>query len=296
MTEKARFHYEPLDPSKFTFIFGISRKGMILVASTVENLYKCGLSYRFGFSEDSTQQSETSIYERVKDQFPSARIVGLEIVRYPTALTGEAIYRASHSLAEKISDGSVEFVVGRSLPGIALAAATASCANQYFGRNLGFMYERNPSDVGTVGIFGERLPLNGYKPKFGERGVVIDWAVEPKNGIYGDLRDDDKVLIVDDTLLSGQSIAEARKKIKKTKPDAECSLAMVEIIHDELERVQELKLSGMDVHAIVSYSEIAADMVKRGMLSDEKYKAWMEYRGRMLKIDPSDMPFIQDDM
>lgn len=173
-------------------------------------------------------------------------------------MTGAQLFKLGEYYARCIEDNEIkaETLVGPAYKGIPLAVATAVSLYNKYGRELNYCFDRKEEkDHGEGGLF-----------------------------VGKQLKDGERVIIIEDVMTSGKAL---REMLPKLKAQANVDIAGMVISVDRMERGLESGLSavqevykefGVKVYSIVTMADIIS-AIEDGIIDGKKYLAKMkEYR------------------
>lgn len=95
------------------------------------------------------------------------------------------------------------------------------------------------------------------------------------HSVEGELKDGEKVVLVDDLITDGQSKMESIKGIKST---AKCDIKGIAVLFDREQGGKEtLAENGLELLSIMTVREAATWLKEDGIISDDKFNAIIEY-------------------
>jgi len=147
----------------------------------------------------------------------------------------------------------VDFVFGPAYKGIPLAAMVAYYYDSQLGKNLRWGYDRKE--------------MKGHGEKTDSK-------------IVGDLRDGDKVVIVDDVLTSSKTKIESSTKLKATGKGYHMLGVVVGVDREQMlpEGEKELEKNGLVVSAITEFSVMLEFLNKEGLVEPDHYGLCKHYQ------------------
>ena len=282
-----------LSPDKPPFLIGNTLSGIPMAAAVAIEAYKHGqgtsgkgLDMRFGFfvkDEDiMTVADAEETRKKLLKEYPGVKVLNTVTVR-PTELRGEDLLTTGRLEAARILNfhSDVESIVASGYSGAPLAVSIAMAMRE-LGKDPYIAYER----------FSGRT----YEPKAGSfflgdvgnksNVVIVRSSDRPATVFYGNLQDNDNVLIVDDIAARESTLMGTVRKTVRQNPRATITGALVGV--DKKEREGEkrladsLRISGMDLYSIITAEELLEmwhqfpDPEKR--LSDEQHRIFLEYQ------------------
>ena len=149
------------------------------------------------------------------------------------------------------------------------------------GKLLGDFIKENISDVDKlIGVAYAGIPLATATsiassiPSCYTRKEVKEYGIS--NLIEGEIKDGDNIVVVDDLVTDGQSKLEAIEKIKNAGVKFNIK-GIVVLLDREQGGRQMLEKHGIPLFSIMSITEIAGWLNKKGLLADSSYKSIVEY-------------------
>jgi orotate phosphoribosyltransferase len=196
-------------------------KGIPLATATALAMYegKGRKSVRFGFDVKEVAPDETPADVKIRNERN-----GIEIVDYALLpqrkLTGAGMKRIANVEVfdkEKVYGMKIldsDCVFGSSYAGIPAAVALLY-GSKFIARDIRFAYDRMSEK--THGVSSEKLLVGDIRDN--DKILIVDMAMKPENGFYGDLRADDKVLRIDDVVTSGKTDRQGQEKLDSVQSD-----------------------------------------------------------------------------
>lgn len=171
--------------------------------------------------------------------------------------TGSQLEKLGEFYADCIVDNKIDFetLFGPAYKGIPLAVSTVVALSKKYNIDCSYCFDRKEvKDHGEGGMF-----------------------------VGKSLKDDEKVIIIDDVMTSGKAL---RESVPKLKSEADVNITGMVITVDRMEKgqselsaVQEAKRDfGIDVYSIVNMNDII-EAIKNGVVSGKEYiDKMLEYR------------------
>ena len=149
------------------------------------------------------------------------------------------------------------------------------------GKLLGDFIKKNISSVDRlIGVAYAGIPLaiaasiaSGI-PSCYTRKEVKEYGIS--NLIEGEIKDGDKIVVIDDLTTGGQSKLETIDKIKNAGVKFDVKGVVVLLDREQGGR-QMLEKHGISLFSMMSITEVASWLNEKGLLADSSYKSIVEY-------------------
>lgn len=169
-------------------------------------------------------------------------------------------YIYTQTIREIFGGGKINFIFGPAYKGIPLAAGIAASLS------MGIL--------GSPPIFKDPPIRWGY-----DRKEEKDYGDSTESSLVGDLRDGDRVLIVDDVVTTAATKIEACRKLLGTGKTIKIMGVLVGVDREETnkEDLIELAKGGVKIYSVVKITEVFNHLLQGGKISTGVYEECMTY-------------------
>ncbi len=293
MSETAKAYASSLENLEYTFLHGPAMKGISLVAAIADELYrtkKKTIRFGYDFKDDPAEIiNDFAIGKKLSVEKKDIKIIDKIQSRLASedAFDGYNIQQHVDDLMKTVTDNfdvsQIDCIVGKSYGGIVPGALLAKRIWEEKKIDVRFAYDRVSAK--EYGVTSEKFFVGDIRD--GDRVLIVDAPVTKFSGIFGRVRGDDTVVMIDDVITTGKAKRESRDKMLKVQRGVNFAGVSVGVHRSEKDEqgqsVEEsLREFGFDLTCIVTAPQIfeyarGRSINGKTLVNDEAYANFQNY-------------------